>query len=663
MKKNLFLLCSLTAVVTSPAQQVLQINNGVVLTIQSGAQLTLQGGLTLQNGGSLTNNGTIQLNNNPIANSSDWVDNSVTGGLNGTGLVIFSSNKNHNFSGHTIFYAVEVNAGGLSLNNNLVISNLLHLIKGKINTATNHVFLNNSNTSSLLNDVSNAGYINSWVNGNFRRLIAANTSTYDFPVGDNAKSHLLQFANNNVAGTNYLTASFGPKPGTDAGLNVVENSAAYFAVNNGGVWSLVPDAGPSGGSYGLQLYFNGFTGLVDNQFGILRRPDPSANGADWVVPPGSSLEPLNGLGRNVSDGFARRLNISDFSQLGIGMMQNIPCENCTVACAYSQGFYGNDKGKACYNNSETTLSSSQLMFNAFGVTTSKIFGSVSNRRFFTLYKTDITNGNIFKMLPGSGNSQPLLIDNILPYDGAYYDDNSTWYLVPIPISGSQKGKINNQLASQVIALWFNLRTSSTLGSIDLSKDTLMTTAQTSCSSGVLTGSPVKFGLPHNVVLYLDGSNGYAHNVNGLFQLANDVLGGANTAIGALYIQLAVATINNAFEGCRMLTNTIAYSPPAFTSTISSSRIEAELVKSKLSVIAFPNPYDKQFSLSINSPVSGLATIEFFEVNGAKIYETRKYLMANTINILHYVGVYRTGAILYRVSIDKYKSAGSVIHPN
>ena len=154
------------------------------------------------------------------------------------------------------------------------------------------------------------------------------------------------------------------------------------------------------------------------------------------------------------------------------------------------------------------------------------------------------------MLPGSGNSQALAVDNILPYNGATYSDPTTWYLVPIPASGSQKGKINNQLLSQLMTLWFNLRTSSSLAAIDLSKDTLITRGQTTCGSGVPTGNPVKFGLPHNVVLYLNGANGYTKNVNGLYQLANDVLGGVNTTISALDAQNAVAAINNAFDGCR-----------------------------------------------------------------------------------------------------------------
>ena len=100
------------------------------------------------------------------------------------------------------------------------------------------LFLRNSNAGSLLNDVSNSGYINSWINGNFRRLIASNTDTYDFPVGNETRSNLLQLINNNITGTGYLTASFGAKPGNDAGLNVSKSCFAFS--NNTFASSLLP---------------------------------------------------------------------------------------------------------------------------------------------------------------------------------------------------------------------------------------------------------------------------------------------------------------------------------------------------------------------------------------------------------------------------------------
>jgi len=318
MKKILLLNALLLLLSFSHGQEALKIQNGGSITIQNGVQLALQGGLTLDNGSSLVNNGTVSLKNNAIANLSNWTDNSILGALTGTGIVIFNSTHPQQFTGTTNFYTIYINTNELTVNNDLNISNLLRLIQGKISTGNNVVFLINTAANSLENDATNAGYTNSWINGFFKRSIATNASNYDFPVGNTTRSNLLQFINNNIIGPSSLIASFGPKAGTDAGLNVVENGNTYTAVNAGGVWKLVPNTAATGGNYALHLYFNGFTGLADNRFGILRRPDASSNAADWIVPSGSLLEPLNGTGRKVSDGFARRYNISDFSQFGIG---------------------------------------------------------------------------------------------------------------------------------------------------------------------------------------------------------------------------------------------------------------------------------------------------------------------------------------------------------
>jgi len=647
------------------AQEVVRIQNGGIITVQPGVEMTLQGGLTLENSSGLANNGIIRLKNNVIANGSDWRDISSGGAMIGIGKVIFNSNHQQYFTGLTDFYRVQINTAGLTLNDHLKISDQLELINGKINTGNNYTFLNKTNASSLLNNVSNNSYSNSWINGNFRRSITSNGDTYDFPVGNETRSNLLRFINNNISGPNYLTASFGPKQGTDAGLSAFESGAKYTAINNGGVWWLVPDVSASGGKFSLHLYFNGFTGLTDNQFGILRRPDASTNAVDWMVPAGSLLESYNGLGRKVSDGFARRINISDFSQWGIGMSSSIICKDCLTACTYSQGFYGNVNGVACYNNSGSSISSTQLMLNAFGATTSKVFGSVANLRFFTLYKTDITSKNIFKMLPGTGNSQAILVDNISPFNGAYYNDQNTWYLVPIQSSGSQKGRINNQLLSQLITLWFNIQTSSNLSAVNLSNDTLVTVKQSACGSGVAAESPIKFGLPHSVVTYLNGGHGYSSNVDGLYKLANDVLGGVSTAVSPLDAQLAIATINNAFDGCRILVGTIPYLQSEFLTKNSEKKkvIGSEIISQQLSATAFPNPYSTKFSLLVNSPVTGTITIEFFSVNGSKIYKLQKFVIANKNSIIPYTGPYYRGALVYKIKIDEYEARGTVIGPN
>jgi PKD domain-containing protein len=988
MKKILLLNTFLFLLHFAFGQEVIKIQKGGGVTIQSGADLHLEGGITLDDGSSLLNNGTVFLKNNVLSNISNWTDNSVAGALSGTGIVIFNSTSAQQFTGPTQFYTVYINTDQLSLNNDLSISNLLRLIKGKINATNYVVALINSNASSLENDITNSGYANSWINGNLRRSIATNTSTYDFPVGNSDRSNLLQFINNNIAGPSNLTASFGPKPGSDAGLNVIENGNTYTAVNSGGVWKLVPNASATSGNYALHLYFNGFTDLTDNRFGILRRPDASANAADWIVPAGSLLEPLNGIGRKVSEGFAGRYNISDFSQLGIGefslptpceitgqsavciasanniyagpvgmttylwnvtgnagivgsstnqtvnistagtagtftitlvttlngvagqcsktvtvnstptcsitgadelcfgimnatyggpanmltyswlatpgltingsttsasvnvtasapglqtltlnatgaagctsqctktinvrpippcsitgasnvttgstnnqytgplnltlydwsisgngtiagsssestvnvtagaagsftltltttlngctltcsktvavdlatiyscnitgtseacngsadvftaplnftsynwsitgngtimgsttgssvtvvataganytitlqtMFNGVSCSSqktvvvneCASACTYTQGFYGNTNGMACNNNSGAAMTPSQLMLNAFGATTSKVFGSTTTRRFFTLYQSDITNGNIYRMLPGGGNAGAIDVDNVLPFDGASYDQVNTWSLVPLQRNGPQIGRIRNSLLAQTITLWFNISNNSSLGALGLVDDTLLTRATATCGSNTPVGDTSNFGIPHNVIMCLNGGNGYPATVSGLFALANDVLGGLNTSISASDVANAVDAINNAFDGCRVLVRTIPYAQQVLTQAMRGESKEGPESNS-LKVIAYPNPYKNQFQLHVTSPVTGIAKIEFYTVAGQKIYQMSKTLRRNSTSTIQYTGPLTFATLFYRVTIEKFSATGIVLKPN
>jgi len=272
--------------------------------------------------------------------------------------------------------------------------------------------------------------------------------------------------------------------------------------------------------------------------------------------------------------------------------------NSQTACTYPQGFYGSQSPKGCYNNS-TLATSTQFMLNAFGTDQSVVFGNVANKRFFTLFKTDITNKNIFKMLPGAYTGKKIGVDNILPYDGAYYADASTWNLVPIQSTGTAIGRINNLLLANTITLWFNLRTSTSLGAISLAQDTLITSGQTGCGSGVPVGSPTKFGIPHSIILVLNGGAGYTNNVNGLLQLANDVLGGVNTSVFISTLLQALDVINQAFAECRILTGTIPAS--AAIKNLEKIKESQQPCESLISMKANPNPSVVNFSITILSP--------------------------------------------------------------
>jgi hypothetical protein len=335
--------------------------------------------------------------------------------------------------------------------------------------------------------------------------------------------------------------------------------------------------------------------------------------------------------------------------------KTVTVRECVSVCSYTQGFYGRINGLACFS-SGTLLTSSQIMLNAFGSTPTQVFGNIPNRRFFTLLSSDISSGAIYRMLPGGGSPNVLGMDNTLPYDGANYSDVSTWKLVPIQQNGPQIGRIKNSLLAQTITLWFNLRSNTNLGAISLTDDTLITRATSSCGSNSPVGDSLKFGLPHSIVIYLNNANGYAATVNGLFQLANDVLGGVNTAVSPSDVQKAVDMINNAFDKCRILVGTTPYSSPLLT-TAHVSKIN------ELSVLAYPNPYTSRFTLSIISPVSGNARIEFFTSNGSKLYEMKTIVPAKLSTSVTYTGPVQFGAMLYKVSIDKYHATGIVIKPN
>ena len=303
--------------------------------------------------------------------------------------------------------------------------------------------------------------------------------------------------------------------------------------------------------------------------------------------------------------------------------------NSQTACTYPQGFYGIQGPHGCYNNS-TIITSTQFMLNAFGTDPSVIFGNVANRRFFTLFKTDVTNKNIFKMLPGAKQGKKIRVDNILPYDGAYYADASTWSLVPIQPTGTAKGRINNLLLSNTITLWFNLRTSTSLGSISLAQDTLITSEQTSCGSGVPIGSPTKWTIPHSIILVLNGGTVYTNNVNGLLQLANDVLGGVNTTVYIPDLQQALDIITQAFAGCRILTGTI----PASAAIKNSEQIKEshQPNQSLISMKANPNPSIANFTITILSPEQNSSIrLKVLDLQGRTIEE--KTTLANSKIIL------------------------------
>lgn len=304
--------------------QVFYMQNGASVTLQSAAEMTIQGDAQLVNGSNLLNEGIIHFMKG-TETTANWTDNTTAGYYYGNGTFIFGSPETQTLYSLNGFNRIEVNNGGLNLGST-INSNSWYLQNGIIHTGSFLAITNGTTAADITAAPSNAGFTNSWFNGTLRRFITTNAvDSYIFPVGNATRSNmaeLFDLTGSPLTNITYLDAFFAPKAGTDAGLAVSESGTAYTGINDGGIWHLVPDAAPSSGQYNLRLHINGFTGLLDNRFAILRRPEGAANGADWMIPPGSTVLPDDGDGRLLSHGYARRNELSTFSEFGIGQLLN-----------------------------------------------------------------------------------------------------------------------------------------------------------------------------------------------------------------------------------------------------------------------------------------------------------------------------------------------------
>lgn len=331
-RTSTILMALLTGSFFCPAQNLLTIQNGGKLYIQSNASGTVHGSVSLQNGSLIALEGTLTQDHPSSTGVSSWTDQTATAYSHGSGRLILSGSGGHTASTPNSFGRIDLNSpDDLTITRNLTCGKL-YLETGLINTGgTNYVVVTGTAANAVEAAPSNSNFTNSWINGNLRRYISpAAVNEYEFPVGNSSKPYRSALTNLNASpltGTSYINASFGPKPGTDLNLVATEGSFYYVSVNSGGVWYLTPDVQPTGGTYDVKLFFNDFTGLLDNEFAILKRSTASSDAADWEVPSGSTLNNINTPGRTLAGGYALRKGISSFSQFGIGHRTPIVLNN------------------------------------------------------------------------------------------------------------------------------------------------------------------------------------------------------------------------------------------------------------------------------------------------------------------------------------------------
>ena len=166
------------------------------------------------------------------------------------------------------------NPNGVTVtNNDLKIDGTLTLTSGVITTGSNKIIIADPSASSISN-----GSTTSFINGNLRREIGTNTDTYTFPIGNGtgaSKYHRVDMINNNLSGVSHIDAVVGDMPaGNLAALNMTQLGSDLVEVFDR-QWQLTPNVQPSGGSYGVNLYLNGVSGMVvdDNNFTVIKRDD------------------------------------------------------------------------------------------------------------------------------------------------------------------------------------------------------------------------------------------------------------------------------------------------------------------------------------------------------------------------------------------------------
>jgi hypothetical protein len=228
------------------------------------------------------------------------------------------------------------------------------------------------------------------------------------------------------------------------------------------------------------------------------------------------------------------------------------------------------------------------------------------------------------------------------------------------VGGNNSGKIKNTLFAQTLTMWFNLQNSNSLGTLPIA-DTIWTRAMTTCGSNIPTGPESKFGLPHDVVVYLANPvNGYTNDVAGLFKLANDVLGGTVTAVSAGSVGEAVDVINNAFDECRVISR--LFNLGGVNVPIQSSITQTER---SVEVTAHPNPYTDKVVFTIRSAVSGNSSFEIFGLLGEKVTTLfQGFIEKGAVKTITYdVPTVNRKTLVYQLRIGKEMVTGKVIYPN
>jgi len=333
------------------------------------------------------------------------------------------------------------------------------------------------------------------------------------------------------------------------------------------------------------------------------------------------------------------------------------CITTIKVCTYKQSSYDNNT-VVCVPTG--ILPTGQIMLNAVDAQPgdSVMFGTKISGRFFTLKKSDIQNGYIYKLLPGHGQSKALK-------GYATFTRSATWSNVPM----NSGGAIQNELLAQTMTLFFNLQLSQQLGSLPLNTN-LGIRKLTVCT---LQGNPilVKFTARSAVANCLQTTYGnQGITVGNLYKLANELLGNTNACnLDYADVNDAVKNINELFNGC-VLVN-IPGSANNNIPTITVAQREKNLKETAgtngtdgLKVTTSPNPFHNNVRFHIISPETGKLKIVIYDESGIKQGELEHDVIKNMPATIWYRNEQlRQGVLFYRVLVNDKTATGKIMQVN
>ncbi len=268
--------------------------------------------------GNMENNQTIEQTNGEIHYKGDFTNND-TYTHNTSGKAVFDGDILQNLTGLVSFYNLEMNnsSDGLTLNNDINVTNNLILNNATINTGTNKVHVQNTATGAI------SGYSTaSYINGNVRRDITG-AGLFDFPVGNDTYYELASLDITSANSLSYIDAFFESSDlgAIDiSGLNLMIDGTLLTSVLDAGYWQVEPDAGLTSIDYDIILNETGATNAasVPEQHAVIKRDDAVS---DWHLDGthDNATQAING-----SVVTARISSLSGFSQFAIARSKQWP---------------------------------------------------------------------------------------------------------------------------------------------------------------------------------------------------------------------------------------------------------------------------------------------------------------------------------------------------